>query len=94
MDSLEDWEDWDDVDDIDTALHFVLGENKQNVWLAEQIHANFGAVAIIDSRYKGGEFRNGIRYTNMELARTTFDLPDNLYFHSYMDPKNRKLKRR
>jgi len=88
MDSLDDWE------NVDLTLHFVLGENKQNVWLAEQIHANFGAVSVIDPRYKGGEIRNGIQYTNIELARTTFDLPDKIYFHSYMDPKNRKRKRK
>lgn len=86
FDALKGWQNGD------TAIHYVLGETKENVWLAEMINANNKAVTVIDSRYKGGKLRNGISYTNMEIARATFDIPARLYFHSYMDPKNRKKK--
>ena len=72
-------------------IYFVLGESKENVWLAELINANHGAVTVIDPRYTGGELKNGISYTNMKLARGTFDIPDELFFYSYMDPRDRKL---
>ena len=74
------------------ALHYVLGENEKNVWLAEVLSANRRAVTVIDPRYiRRTEIRNGISYTNMEYASATFDIPDKLYFYSYMDPMNRKL---
>ena len=85
MDPLKDWEKGD------IAIHYVLGETKQNVQLAELINANNGVVTVIDPRYKGGELRNGISFTNMEIARATFDIPKRLYFYSYMDPMNRKF---
>lgn len=77
------------------AMHFILGETKENVWLAEQMSFENKTVTVIDPRYiKRGRIENRVIYTSMELARGTFDIADSLYFHSYMDPMNRKPKKR
>lgn len=73
------------------TLYYVVGESEENVWLAKLIQANNGAVTVIDPRYSGGELRDGINYTNMKIAQTTFDIPEKIYFYSYMDPMNRKF---
>ena len=75
----------------EVRIYYVLGESRENMRLAQLIRANHEAVTVIDPRYSGGELRNGISYTNMEIAKSTFDIPDNLFFYSYMDPVNRKL---
>ncbi len=38
--------------------------------------------------------REGVTYTNMDIAREAFDLLDKLYFYAYMDLKNRETKRK
>ena len=43
FDALKGWQNGD------TAIHYVLGETKGHVWLAEMINANNKAVTVIDS---------------------------------------------
>ena len=79
----------------DWVMHIVLNENKHTTWLANNLaKRNDGPVTVIDSKYEGLEFREGVSYTNMDIARHSFDVPDKLYFYAYMDPKNRKSMRK
>ncbi|WP_210469942.1 hypothetical protein [Sporosarcina sp. 6E9] len=84
-----------DEKDNDWIMHVVLNENEHTERLAKKLAMqNDGPVTVVDSKNEGVRIRDGVSYTNMEIAKETFDLPDKLYFYAYMDPKNRKTKRK
>ncbi|QUW21296.1 hypothetical protein JSQ81_16015 [Sporosarcina sp. Marseille-Q4063] len=79
----------------DLVMHIVLNENEHTRRLAYNLAIrDYGAVTVVDPRYIGVEIREGITYTNMDIAKETFDIPDKLLFYAYMDPKDRKTKRK
>jgi hypothetical protein len=79
----------------DLVMHIVLNENEHTKWLASNLaKRNHGSVTVVDPRYMGVEIREGITYTNMDIAKEAFDIPDKLLIYAYMDPKNRKTQRK
>ena len=77
-------------------MHIVLNENKHTTWLANNLaKRNDGRVTVIDSKYEGLEFEGGSKLHKYgHSPGNLFDVPDKLYFYAYMDPKNRKSKRK
>ena len=76
-------------------MHVVLNENEHTMWLVKKLaKRNNGPVTLVDSKYEGVRIREGVSYTNMETAKEAFDLPFRLNIYAYMDPKNRKTKRK
>lgn len=83
-------------DDFDFVkiMHIVLDENEHTKWLANQLaKRDTGIVTLVDEKYSGMERKGDVSYMNMEMASHSFDIPDELYFYAYMDPKNRKKKK-
>ena len=76
--------------DIVLIMHVVLGENEHTKRLAEMLaKRGRGTVTLVDAKYSGLERKGDVAYMNMDLARHSFDIPDELYFYAYMDPANR-----
>lgn len=72
------------------VMHIVLEENEHTLWLADKLaEREDGAVTLVDSKYREMQRKGEVTYVNMELARSSFDLPDRLYFYAYMDPEKR-----
>jgi hypothetical protein len=79
----------------DLVMHIVLNENEHTRRLAYDLAMrNDGSVTVVDPKYMGVEIREGVTYTNMEIAKEAFDIPDKLLIYAYMDPKNRKTQRK